>query len=76
MNKKISWETMKTQYPDEWLLIVDYELNKSGHLEKGIVEKHSRNKDDIYKLPQINKPAAFRFTGESNFAGLRSHANN
>ena len=76
MGKKISWGKMKNEYPDEWLLIVDYELDKSGHVIAGIVERHSKNKDEVYQLPSLNKSAAFRYTGESNFSGLRSRADN
>ena len=76
MSNKISWEKMKNNYPDEWLLIVDYETDNSGHIISGVIERHSRNKDEVYQLPFPKKSAAFRYTGESNFSGLRSHANN
>jgi hypothetical protein len=76
MRKKITWEKMKSDYPDEWLLIVDYELDNYGHIMAGIVERHSRNKDEVYRLPSLNKSTAFRYTGISNFSGLRSHAEN
>lgn len=76
MGEKISWEEMKNEYPDEWLLIVDYELDNSGHVISGVVERHSRNKDEVYRLPSLNKSVALRYTGESNFSGLRSHADN
>jgi len=74
MGKKMTWDEMKNNYPDEWLLIVDYDLDESGHLIKGIVEQHSRSKINIYQIPLQNKSAAFRYTGESNFSGMRSHA--
>jgi hypothetical protein len=74
MGKKITWEDMKQNYPDEWLLIVDFELDTSGHIIAGIVERHSKEKDDVYRLPALNRSSAFRYTGESDFAGLRSHA--
>ncbi len=64
---------MKRKYPDEWLLIVDFELDNSGHIVAGVVRRHSREKDDVYRLPSLNKSTAFRYTGESTFAGLRSH---
>ena len=31
-------------------------------------------KNDVYKLPTLNKSSAFRYTGKSTFTGLRSHA--
>ena len=76
MGKKMTWEEMKRKYPDEWLLITDFELNTSGHIIAGYVSRHSKNKDTVYRLPALNKPTAFRYTGESDFAGVRSHAEN
>ena len=72
--KKISWEEMKNEYPDEWLLITDFDLDASGHILAGVVDRHSTQKDLVYRSPALKKPAAFRYTGESNFSGLRSHA--
>ncbi|MCB2263890.1 MAG: hypothetical protein LGR52_13300 [Candidatus Thiosymbion ectosymbiont of Robbea hypermnestra] len=70
---KITWDEMKKEYPGEWLLITDFDLDKCGHIFAGIVDRHSKEKDDVYRLPSLNKPTAFRYTGESKFAGLRSH---
>jgi len=72
---KMTWKEMKENYPDEWLLIIDYNLDESGHLKNGIVERHSKHKGDIYKPPVLKRSAAFRYTGESTFSGLRSHEN-
>ena len=47
MMKKMSWEEMKKTFPDEWLLIVQYELDNSGHLIAGIVDRHSKEKDEV-----------------------------
>lgn len=74
MGKKITWEEMEKTFPDEWLLVTDYELNGFGEMVRGVVERHSKNKDDVYSLPRLNKPVAFEYTGESTFRGLRSHA--
>ena len=48
---KMTWEQMKKQYPNEWLLIVDYDSDESGHLLSGIVARHSPEKDDVFRLP-------------------------
>ncbi len=75
MAQKMSWEEMKRVYPDEWLMIVDYETDKSGHLLSGVVERHSRDKGDVYRLPAVDKDCAFRYTGECQFpGGWRAHA--
>ena len=72
--KRMTWEEMKKAYPDEWLLITDYETDESGHLLSGIIERHSKQKNDVYAKPAASKPTAFRYTGESMFRGFRDHA--
>lgn len=74
MPNKMTWKEMKVAYPNEWLLIVDVDFDKSGHLRAGTVERHSPDMEEIAKPPVPNKPTAFRYTGESAFMGLRSHA--
>ena len=74
MTQKMTWEEMKKVFSDEWLLIIDYEVNSSGHLVSGVVLRHSKSKDEVYALPAPRQDMAFRYTGESTFAGLRSHA--
>jgi len=75
MTKTITWEEMKSEYPDEWLLIVDFDLDETGHLKRGVVKRHSKIKKEVYSPGIINKSAAFRYTGESTFSGLRSYVN-
>ena len=74
--KKMTWEQMKQAYPNEWLLIIDYELDTVGGIEKGVVLRHSKSKDEVYAPLSKSRDTAFRYTGESTFAGLRSHAEN
>lgn len=74
MGQRMTWEEMKKVYPDEWLLITDYESDESGHLLAGEVERHSRHKDEVYAKPALSRPTAFRYTGESTFRGFRDHA--
>ncbi len=74
MAQRMTWEEMKRAYPDEWLLIVDYEEDASGRLISGIVERHSTNDLDVFRLPRVKKSAAFKYTGESTFpGGWRAH---
>jgi hypothetical protein len=54
-------------------MISDYEWDEKGNLKAGIVERHSADKEDVYRKPSLDKPTAFRYTGESTFSGLRSH---
>jgi hypothetical protein len=72
--EKLTWQEMKRCYPDQWLLIVDYETDESGHLLAGVVERHSVDMDAVASSPALGRPTAFRYTGESTFRGLRSHA--
>lgn len=73
MGERMTWEEMTVAYPDEWLLIVDYETDTSGHLLAGVVERHGC-KDEVYRLPAVDKDCAFKYTGESTFpGGWRAH---
>jgi len=75
MPKKMTWKEMKKNYPNEWLMIVDYETDKSGHITSGIVERHSYDKKSVYSPLSMNKDCAFKYTGESTFpGGWRAHA--
>lgn len=72
MSTKMTWQEMKKSYPDEWLLIVDFETDESGRLQRGIVERHSPDMDEVAKQPRLHKPTAFRYTGKSTYRGLLS----
>ena len=75
MDKKLTWNEMKSMFPNEWLLITDFVLDQSGHLISGVVARHSVDKDEVYRLPALDKPSAFKYTGESTFpGGWRAHA--
>jgi hypothetical protein len=66
----MTWTEMKQTFASEWLRITDFDLEQSGHLITGVVEKHSRNKEEVYQLPAVNQPTAFRYTGAIHFCGL------
>lgn len=62
MKKRMTWDKIKRRFPNEWLLIVDYDTDESGHIRAGTVARHSRRK-------------AFKYTGDSTFPGnWRAHA--
>ena len=63
MKKKMTWEEMKKAYPDEWLLITDYELDASYEVVTGIVVQHARDKEGIRRIREI-KDGCARYTGE------------
>lgn len=51
MGKKMTWEEMQQQFPNEWLRIIDFDVDESGHLASGVVVRHSPDKDVVYRLP-------------------------
>lgn len=74
MGKRMTWEEMKKAYPNEWLLITDYETDQYGEVTAGTVERHSKDDREVFALPAIDKDCAFEYTGESTFpGGFRAH---
>lgn len=69
MTQKMTWDEMKAAYPDEWLLVTDYERDRFGCVSIGVVARHSRDKAEVYRRPAIGKDCAFEYTGESTFPG-------
>ncbi len=66
--RTINLERNEKKYPDEWLLIVDYEEDKRGQVLSGIVSRHSKEDSEVFCLPAVdNKDCAFKYTGKSNF---------
>ena len=75
MGQRMTWEEMKAAYPDEWLLITDYETDPTGEVVAGAVVRHSKDDEEVFALPAIGKNCAFRYTGECQFpGGWRAHA--
>jgi hypothetical protein len=48
-------ETIKTRYPNEWLLLEDYELDASTTLRKARVLAHSKDRDAIHRALKKGK---------------------
>ncbi|MDO8527639.1 MAG: hypothetical protein Q7T03_08140 [Deltaproteobacteria bacterium] len=76
MTEKMTWEEMVKAFPDEWIRVIDYEMDEKGGLKCGRVVYHSRSKHIAYSQPLTGQSEAFWYTGESTFSGLRSHAEN
>ena len=51
MTKKplLTTAQMKTQYPSQWLLVTEYELDAATSLRKGRVVAHSKDRDEIHR---------------------------
>jgi len=50
MGQKMTWEEMKRSFPDEWLLITDYETDESGNLISGVVARHSTDDQEVFRI--------------------------
>ncbi|MBI5300340.1 MAG: hypothetical protein HY877_08650 [Deltaproteobacteria bacterium] len=73
-SRRMTWEEMKKAFPDEWLMITDSEHDNLGRFIAGVVERHSKDDQEVFRLPIPKKNCAFRYTGESTFRGIFSHA--
>ena len=63
-NPLLSREKIKAKYPDQWLLLEDYELDASTTLRKGRVIAHSKNRDAIHRAMNKHKGnLCVHFTG-------------
>lgn len=67
MTDQMTWSEICRTFPDEWVVVVDYE-NKDPVEVNGVVVVHgpdrNRFKDEIVKAMQEHGQAAVRYTGE------------
>ncbi len=61
----LSIEEIHQKYPNQWVLIVNMDLDENLHITRGEVIAHSEDRDEIYgQLPLRNgKPATIEYTG-------------
>jgi len=64
--ERLTLNEMIEKYPDQWLFIVDPEMNsETSELISGIVTARSDLRDDIYsELRTLKGGAVIRYTGE------------
>ena len=64
--EKMTVEEMSKKYPNEWLFIIEPNTRKNTtHLVSGIVQVHSKSRDDVSEASRKFKgDAAIRFTGD------------
>lgn len=74
MPTRITWEEIKKNFPDEWVLVTDYTFTPTGRINDGVLVAHSPNKEAVFTHPTSSDKAGFWYTGESCFRGFRSHA--
>jgi hypothetical protein len=60
----LSRQKIKAKYPNQWLLIEDYELDASTSLRKGRVLAHSKDREEIHRtLKKHTGNLCVHFTG-------------
>jgi len=42
--ERLTWEEMKQRYPDQWLVVVDFERAERGGIRSGVVAHHSADR--------------------------------
>lgn len=64
--ERMTVEEMTKKYPNEWLFIIEPETRaNTTHLVSGIVQVHSKSRDDVYEASRKFKgDAAIRWTGD------------
>mgnify|MGYP001567118349 CR=1 FL=1 len=63
--KKESVESIKKKYKDEWLLITDYETDKSMVPRNGKLVFHSKSREEVHKkLSQYSGKKCIQYSGK------------
>ncbi|MBI4862199.1 MAG: hypothetical protein HY815_18365 [Candidatus Riflebacteria bacterium] len=62
--EKLPWDEIKKKFPDEWVVLVDYELD--GDIPtNGVVLDHGSVKKEVYqRLREINDECFVLYTGK------------
>ena len=72
--ERMTVEEMSQKYPNEWLFIIQPKTRKNTtHLVSGIVQVHSKSRDDVYEASRKFKgDAAINWTGDDTSQEQRS----
>ena len=58
-------EEIKKKYPNEWLLIIDYEVDEFMNVKKGKLVFHSKSRDEVHKkLSQYTGKRCIQYSGK------------
>jgi hypothetical protein len=64
-NPLLTKAKIKSKYPNQWLLLEDFELDASTTLRKGRVIAHSKDRDEIHRaLKKHTGNLCILFTGK------------
>ncbi len=66
---KQTWDEMKKLYPNQWLMVVEFQTNKFGDITSGVVVGHGTGKTKLPAPPANRGIIALEYTGESTFPG-------
>ncbi len=66
IGERMTVAEMSKKYPNEWLFIIQPKTREdTTHLVSGIVQVHSKSRDDVYEASRKFKgDAAIRWTGD------------
>ncbi len=66
ITERMTVEEMSKKYPNEWLFIIEPKTRENTtHLVSGIVQVHSKSRDDVFEASRKFKAdAAIRWTGD------------
>ena len=68
MADKLTWDEIRRQYPDQWVILIDLDADDVSHeVHAGVVFAHSKNERELLastKAALAGKSSAVLFTGE------------
>ena len=66
MSAVLTYDEIKQQYPDEWLLIADAQMDDEMNILRGKVVAHSKDRDVVYRalLTVPGRRISIEYTGE------------
>jgi hypothetical protein len=65
MADRLTWDEIKSRYPDEWVVLVEYTHDDNEDIHAGVVYDHGPQRDQVYdRCQQVPSPFAVRYTGE------------
>jgi hypothetical protein len=67
MSAVLTYDEIKEQFPDEWLLIADAEMDDEMNILRGKVVAHSKDRDEVYRalLTVPGKRISIEYTGDA-----------
>jgi hypothetical protein len=71
-SEKLSWDEIKEKYCDEWVILVEPEVDRSTTtLLGGRVFAHGKDRDRIHnKLKDVQEDFSIRWTGQLRAVGI------